>query len=202
MTKNTLYQILRLSEVLRLAYPDKAKHRIKSVLKPSAQSSSLCEVRNAHDSLIIQVEMILKKEQTEPVLLLAAIELMFLNGLRISEVLKIKGSDISKTGNIYINASKGSENRWVTAGRFRDWWLRQRNNSGEIFEVYSRFWFYRQFKRLGLSLDIQGHNNKAVTHSLRHVLVTTSQEQVKNLESSQRQIGHKSIKSTKHYDHR
>ncbi|MDV7393150.1 hypothetical protein RZS08_17390, partial [Arthrospira platensis SPKY1] len=55
-------------------------------------------------------------------------------------------------------------------------------------------------KKRGVSLNLGTGKNKAVTHAPRHLLVSELSSIDKELTTVQKTIGHKSIKSTQHYE--
>jgi len=196
----SLNQVLRLSQVLRQAYTAEHLRRYNSVMTPPAQFTTLCEVPTDVDKLSKRLHSIISPVHPAPIIIKAVVELMYLNSLRISEVLKIKGSDISKIGNIFIHASKGSQDRWTVVSIYREFWLSFRSSPIELGSTYSRFYFYREFKKLGIHFKQKGNKNSSITHAFRHLSVTSQQQQVKNISASARSLGHRSTKSTKHYD--
>jgi integrase len=120
-------------------------------------------------------------------------------GLRVSEVLRINYSDILVSGQIIINASKGSNNRVVTSLYHTNYLLSLKHNTGQIYEGYTRFYYYRLFKSIGLYIVNQSSGNNSVTHSLRHTHVKMLHSSTNDKELIQRTIGHKSKKSTEYY---
>ena len=67
-------------------------------------------------------------------------------------------------------------------------------------ESYSRFYYYRLFKRLGLYEKFNGNVNNSVTHYFRHKLLSSFKSEEIEIETRQNFIGHKSKKSTKYYE--
>lgn len=131
---------------------------------------------------------------------LVVIELLLFHGCRISEVLRISPNDVLQNGYIKIKGLKGSNDRLVYPYHNSKYWLHALKNTLPIGPTYSRFYFYRLFKRLGLYELNVGKKNKSVTHSFRHKLLQSFNSENIDIENRKNFIGHKSIKSTKHYE--
>lgn len=126
-------------------------------------------------------------------------ELQFFNGLRISEVLRVRLSDVTKSGQIMIRGSKKSNNRLITPAFSNILLMQCKANRLEPFATIDRYYVYRQYKKSGISKKFAHASNNAVTHLFRYVKV--NELHVQNVSNSdiQQFIGHKSIKSTEHY---
>ena len=194
-------QVILLNNLLSELYPYNTQHRVKPVLSPSAQSITLCDSRLPSDSLDSLINSVIAPDSPKPVMIKAVIELMYLNGLRISEVLHIKGSDIAKNGVIKIHGSKGSFDRIAVSSIYKQFWISRRAAPHAIDETFSRFFFYREFKKIGISITNLNGNKNAVTHAFRHLLVTNAMSIDNDLATVAHHIGHKNSKNTKHYDH-
>ncbi|MDV7402936.1 hypothetical protein RZS08_66545, partial [Arthrospira platensis SPKY1] len=90
---------------------------------------------DAAQSMLLQ-SIIIGNKHT-PRIISAVVELLVLHGLRISEVLRIKGEDISERGYIKIKGSKGSYDRIVYGPVHKDFWLSMRNTRDSIGSVFS-----------------------------------------------------------------
>lgn len=171
----------------------------KSVPKPSAQTATLSQdFSNKQTPGSFFMYSVLKNPElsrTDK----AVIELMYLYGLRISEVLSIKSTDVSTIGHIKIRSKKGSNFRVITSLYFPSYWSLEFRLSLPLSDYYSRFYFYRLFKKMGYYQKLSGHNNFSVTHYFRHRLVTDLKSQGFSLQDIKDFLGHKSIKSTEYY---
>lgn len=127
------------------------------------------------------------------------IELMFRNGMRVSELLKLKGSDLMDNGTFIIRASKGSNNRIGFIITHKDLLYCFKGLDYPIFSCYSRQFIYYRFKRLGINIAVFGNHNKAVTHAMRHNLIENMESKYQTSDEIKEAIGHKSVKSTEHY---
>lgn len=173
--------------------------KVKSVKKPFAQSLAMCEVPKL-SQLKNTLNNILDKRNTQlGIYEKAIIELQFLYGLRISEALNIHYSDVLFNGSIKIKGIKGSENRIVYPVQFRDFWIHLHNSSATIPASYNRFYFYRIYKKFGISGIMGSNTNTSVTHYLRYMFVKQLVDSGQDFQQIKHILGHKSIKSTIHY---
>jgi len=129
----------------------------------------------------------------------AVIELQFLYGLRISEVLNIHYSDILPNGSIRIKGLKNSNNRIVFPIQMRSFWFRFLMSESIPPRSYNRFYFYRLYKKLGLYQLSSSNQNASVTHMLRYTYIAQLLEAGETIDSIRQLIGHKNINSTIHY---
>lgn len=191
---------ITLKDLQKILYDDKSKRRIRAVQSPNAQYSKLLHVEPNHINQLTSIIQAIYRSPDQPTFLKAVIELQYLYGLRISEVLNIDKSDILPSGNIRIKGAKRSNDRIVTPSRYMDFWLNATSLFLPICRLYSRFWFYRKFKELGLYSKYGSNINNSVTHSLRHEKVLELKSNLNDTKLSQSFIGHKSINSTVHYE--
>ncbi len=176
------------------------QQRFNSVIASAAHIGTLCENDRTRDQVTKAISTVITGNKETPLILSAICELLFVHGLRISEALNIKGSDISPKGHIKIKGLKKSKDRIISVGLHKSFWLSMRNITQKIGDVYSRFYFYREFKKRGIRLEFNGYKNAAVTHAPRHLLIKELSILDKDLTLVQSTLGHKSIKSTQHYD--
>ncbi len=179
---------------------DKARRGINAGVGSVAQTATLLQPDNLELLQIIERANELLLSDTLPRVLLAVIELQLFYGLRISECLNVTTSDISGTGHIRIRGAKGSNDRIVIPYRFASFWQSEAKPILPIGNVYSRFWFYRQYKALGLYAVFGNSKVKSVTHLFRHLNVLSLKDSFNETELTRQFIGHKSINSTLHYE--
>ena len=171
----------------------------KSVLSPSAQSTILYGLRCQDDYYRFVSSMCSNAKRSRGLLLSVIVDLLLSNGLRVSELLSIRVTDILPNGFIKVKGKKGSNSRLchLMLHRISDLYLVA---SGEyVFEGISRFFVYRCLRSLGLSYSIRGSNRRAVTHAGRHFLVSVLQDSGLEVSVIQGVIGHKSVNSTMYY---
>lgn len=172
---------------------------IKSVTKPSAQYATLCDQGSPDVVPSFDIATFLKEHSELKHVEKAVIELMFLYGLRISEVLQINQSDISKGGNIRIKALKGSSFRIVQSLMFKEFWISESRPLLPLSSVYSRYYFYRLFRKYGLYSTFGVNQKASVTHYFRHLRGLEVQSAFEDWELTASSLGHKSTKSTVYY---
>lgn len=171
----------------------------KSDLSPSAQSAIMYGLCCQEDYYRFVSNMCSDARKYRGLLLSIIVDLLLSNGLRVSELLSIKVTDILPNGFIKVKGKKGSNARLchLMSHRISDLYLVA---SGEyVFEGLSRFFVYRCLRSLGLFYSIRGSNRRAVTHAGRHFLVSVLQDSGLEVSVIQGVIGHKSINSTMYY---
>lgn len=107
----------------------------------------------------------------------AVIELLFLYGLRISEVLNIKATDVTPWGAIVIHTSKTKMTRVVVSPNFGQYWYHILRQSLPLSQIYSRFYYYRLFRKLGYYAQYGNNENFSVTHYFRHEIVRNMEKE-------------------------
>lgn len=173
-----------------------------SALGLSAQSLTLCGVGVVDDYMKYSEALICKAAQHHSIELGVLTDLLFTNGLRISEALSIQSSDIALNGMVKVRGMKGSKDRLCFTSQMGRELVALRSCNGLIFPNFSRFYVYREFKKLGISFNVQGMTNNAVTHAPRHMFVLQAKDSGWDTADTQAAIGHNSIESTKQYERR
>lgn len=198
-TEETRQQILSLPFLFRRMPGYEDTRRDDSVTAPSAQHSTLLFNRDSVKALIKQVLNVLDPGHESPLVVKAVLEVLFLNGCRISEVIDAPGTLIAATGHLVVKGKKKSGDRILVTSRYTDYWLGRRGKPERISDVYSRFWFHRYFKKYGVTLNIGSAQRQAVTHAMRHLLIRSTFDASQDLETIKDYVRHKSINSTRHY---
>jgi integrase len=127
------------------------------------------------------------------------IKLLQLYGLRISEVLALSPSDIISKNTIIIKGLKHSKDRIINVSFADDFFLKCKNNSVYPFAGWSRFFVYREFKKLGIIYKSELSSKYSITHAYRHLVIKELSDNNINLQSMADFIGHKNEKNTKKY---
>lgn len=179
-----------------------APQLICSVSTPSVQIPVLYSVDNQPKSDITNVvESLLANPNISDTTKLM-IDLMYTNGLRVSELLRIRGTDILHNGSYVIHASKGSSDRIGHVSTQKVLFLSHLGSPYPIFDGYSRQSVYNIFRKHGISSATFGNTNRSVTHLLRHNYIESVMAASGSLQCTQSAVGHKSTRSTLHYiDH-
>lgn len=181
-----------------LRFLDKKKPATRAVVSPSALSTKLCEHSNtaytAKSKELLEREAILQLNYPLRAMLL----LLQDHGLRVSELLGISGGDIFKDGKVLIRGLKGSRNRIIHSGEIGAYMESCAGVHGRIWVEYSRFWLYRELKKMGVILAHEGKERHSVTHAFRHQYIAQA-NQIDGIETAQHSVGHRSSNSTKQY---
>lgn len=173
--------------------------RSKSDLNPSAQTAGLCGLgfTTEQENQLIYIGNIINDNKNNA--FGAVTELLFLYGLRISEALSVCGSDVKSDGSIRIKTLKGGSVRIVFPVVCVDFWLGFRFNRFPIVNVFSRFYFYREFKKLGLMAHFGNNDKFSTTHYLRHLKVLSMRNSGYSDIEISKFLGHNSFKSLDFY---
>lgn len=175
------------------------KHRIEAVPSSSAQYIKLCErVRNIiseNSSFSINIDA--NKNQND--ILNLIILLQYYYGMRISEVLNIRISELKIGRFCIVKGLKGSHDILISDDLLIDVLTYYKNIGLEVFEGISRFYVYREFKKMGIQINGGGKVNLAVTHSFRHNLAKDLRDSGYKDEDVTLALHHKSKSSQKNY---
>ncbi len=141
----------------------------------------------------------------------AMMELMYSSGLRVSELLSLKVSQINYEKGIIRIIGKGNKERIVPVGEFAMEYVakyvttaRKKNkgrNSQTLFlnrygEPLSRVYFFLQIKKYALEAGI---DKEISPHTIRHCFATHMLENGAELRAIQEMLGHSSIATTQIY---
>lgn len=191
---------LTFADLQKILYSDVDSVRSKSVQASPAQTTILLHESSDNVNHVTSVVTRLFTDVNTPDFLKAVVELQFLYGLRISEVLNIERTDVSSSGYIRVKGLKHSNSRIVRPVNYLEFWLHSGSHLLPLCNTYSRFYFYRKYKQLGLSVKYEGRSNNSVTHLFRHEVVQDLQRNFDETSTTQKFIGHKNIKNTKRYE--
>lgn len=178
---------------------DMIKSRSTSVLTPSAQNTTLCDLESSSEKQLQSfMARVLACTCLSPidkgVMLLCLCE-----GLRISEVLNITSNDWRACHKVYISGKKGSFDRVVTVRYFCEELVHYTRCNGPLYIAGSRYYYYREMKKLGIIFKSQNSSKASVTHAGRHLLADDLYQRGNDIELSQRTLGHRKTSSTRHY---
>ncbi len=142
-----------------------------------------------------------------------ALELLYAAGLRISELLSLKLSDLFLREGFLRCSGKGSKERIVPIGSFASQWverylkevrpgLRKRGGTDILIlsargRRLSRMGFWKILKRYALRAGLEDVS----PHTLRHSFATHLLEGGADLRAVQEMLGHSSISTTQIYTH-
>lgn len=144
----------------------------------------------------------------------AMLELMYATGLRISELINLKMSNIDLELNLIKTIGKGSKERIIPVGDYATEYLKEyiynyrssfikKNNSEYLFlnrsgNKMSRQMFFKIIQKLALEKNIK---TKFSPHTLRHSFATHMLEYGADLRTIQELLGHSNISTTQIYTH-
>lgn len=176
-----------------------ALRRYNSESIPCAQTNTLCESGSIADELSDRYITCWAKEMSSNPLMALTIWLMYAEGLRISEILKINGKDITRSYNIRIKSSKGSNDRLINAGLHSAFLKNYAGKDVNIYKDYNRFYFYRELRKRGLSYRFEGNKHSSVTHLGRHLFALDNKKIADSEMSVSKMLGHKNELNQKYY---
>lgn len=173
--------------------------RTKTVLSPSAQINTMYAIGELETVNSSEYEK--KIELLKPLYydIYVIANLQYSYGLRISEVLNIRYSDITKGHRLIIHGLKGSDSKIIDVSKFKDVFVYLGKNTSFVFSHIDRFFVYRVFKKFGLTFQSKSSSRQSVTHSLRHQFVNELRSEGVDSLIIQKSIGHKNAKNTEIY---
>ena len=174
--------------------------RINTVVRPTAQiETKFAENSQFLDEMNAKVEDILSKNEV-PELLKRFIYIQSRSGTRVSEILNIQYTDIISPTIIRIKGLKRSNDRLIHIDRYSDYFIFCKVNMINPFANFNRYFIYREYRKLGFVVSFVNSNKKAVTHSFRYKYIKNLKDNDVNLDLIQKEIGHKTIKTTERYE--
>lgn len=177
----------------------KSKAKNGSDSKPSTRPYPSCDLNYKDEALHNAILMQIEQKENENSVVHAIAGLMLRNGLRISEAISIKGTDVDEDLQVYVKGLKGSDNRFCQIVDCKGFWYMFKGKQEAISDVFSRYYFYREFKKRGWEIRHSNGKPGSVTHAMRHMHIRKLSAKLGNTEEVRKLIGHKNIKSTEHY---
>ena len=142
-----------------------------------------------------------KSKQTNAGLYILILKLIYLSGLRISEALNLKWSDINHQDNSIYVYGKGSKERKVFI--INDYLVQLKNlekNNQHVFTINKKKISTRSVNKfLQNCYDNSLIKNKLSSHIFRHSFATTMLENNADIRHIQKLLGHSSISTTEIY---
>lgn len=170
-----------------------------SVLTPSAQHVTPCDLREELEVVIKAIEFARAKLMNECPPLFALLDIQYTYGLRISEALGIKVMDIFPSGKILVRGLKGSMSRIITPGMSLSYFQRCQASNIHPFVMLDRFFVYRQYNKMGIKHYFKENGKYAVTHIFRYLAIKELSHGCEDYELVSKFIGHKNKSNTKIY---
>ena len=186
----------RLDQLVR---KDLSKKRSRSAPTPNENAPAPCTpgtdwVATLEDML---AEVTRNAKRGDTVAIMAY--LLFLNSMRVQELLAIRCDEISPFGTFRIHAGKGSVNRIGQSGEVAWYLINKRSSPKYLFDCWNTRTIYYQFRKRGYRKFLPGKSNASVTHLFRHAAVYLSKGINADKEAIQLQLGHRSKESQSYY---
>lgn len=193
------FQILNDRLMDRLLSVQPNKDRYKSGIPSPAQTGTQCGTGSISEPAELVPESSKKRIMKENPRLMHLINFMIASGSRISEALKVNHWEITKTGHVKLHQLKGSGDRIVHSGMAMQYLLNCAKSKQQPWADWNRFFVYREFKKFGIGLQLQGRKKKSITHSVRHTVAKQIKKAGMTIEDSKQALGQKNVKSTTYY---
>lgn len=127
------------------------------------------------------------------------INLQFISGLRISDLIKIERRNIDLNLNLHINQSKGSNPKIISLLFSPIFWRDYKIGLHTPIYVYSYSFFYHLYKRFGLVVSNAPGRSNSVTHFARKSLAQNTFNATESVDSVAAALGHRSTNSSLYY---
>lgn len=173
---------------------------VNSDLNPLAQTPELLQAEKDIKYFKSKFDHMIYRDRVYGDKVKLIVWLLFQTGARISEVLQLKSSDITKEWFVKIRGLKGSDNRVVKVEKPPFPVFINHRIDYYLFPEFSRFFIYRVCKKYNLKLQVQGMKKESVTHAFRHYYATQALNLQDETNAAGKSLGHKSRKSILHYD--
>lgn len=170
-----------------------------SVKMPSAHITNPCSVRT---DMCSQMDVLYTKwigNQGNYSKIGAVVELMYIGGVRVSEALRVRPTDVTSRGDVMVRGLKGSNDRLVTPLKYQSFWLRYRSGGGSVESEVSRFYVYREMRKHGLYMKYGNNQLNSVTHMFRHLKALSMRDGGMEQEAISHILGHKQVSNSKFY---
>lgn len=175
------------------------ENRIKSVSTLTAETAKLIQPFLQNEPGISSgVYAIIQNPQINN-LIKAILTLQITEGLRISEVLAITGTNIDESCHIFIKGKKGSSNRIIQPLFYRDIWYRYKKCPYPISDIFSDSMLRKMYEKYGIKKQFGVNVNNSITHVFRHFEISARMKISNDIDTTKMSIGHKSAKTTKIY---
>jgi len=134
-----------------------------------------------------------------PSVLVAGVRLLFDFGLRASDMLSIKRSDITLDGKIIVKQGKGSNILICNLSNDVSLWLDYRNGLHSDLSTFNYQYLYRLMKKCNLKLDGINGRNDSVTHIGRKMVAQSIYNETNDIQAVKAALGHVSEGSSLFY---
>lgn len=132
-------------------------------------------------------------------LVIELVRVQWVYGLRISDLLKIHPSNITKNLTCVIEQSKNSMPLSISLAINPEFWSKYRTGAQRLAGELNRWFFYRLYERYGLVIYNGEGSNNSVTHAGRKALAREIYEQTGDAKNVTTALGHKSERTAWYY---
>lgn len=174
--------------------------RFNAVTTTPAQSTKLLQPASSREMIFISMKSKIFENPLLSPLFKYAVQIMFQSGCRVSEIIRMRKSDISPSFLVHIRASKGSNNQIIPIQPWPGLGLNYDTLPDDLFANFSRHYIYRQLKQLGIYELFEAHKNNSVTHLFRHLLAKESMNYFNDKTATSKNLGHKNPDNLKYYE--
>ena len=182
------------------AYLARGRQTTKSVSTPSAQNVKLLQARTYEVAALNTLKRIAQEGVNRHGVYAVGIDLMVSGGLRLSEVIVAKSIFVNEVGQVLIKGTKGSADKLVTPLYCADFWRKYHGWCVNPCSLWSRWSWYRVFKKAGIVVHEDGKKNCTVTHVARKIQAHSLFNAGVEIGSIADVMGHRSISSTEFYN--
>lgn len=176
------------------------KSGTKSVSTLPAQNVKLLQTRTCEETISDTLRHIAQKGIDSYGVYALGIDLMLSGGLRLSEVITTKMLFVNQLGQVLVKGTKGSADKLVTPLYCANYWRKYNGWLNNPCAMWSRWSWYRFFKKEGIMFHEHGKKNDTVTHAPRKLQAHTLFNAGVEIESIADVMGHRSINSTDFYN--
>jgi Phage integrase family len=173
--------------------------RSKSESTPNAQIVTQCSAGYRSGTIENESSSQYERIKRENTRLFYLIEFMNASACRITEALSIKPTNCTSSGHVLINCLKGGKQRIVSSGMATEFIKSCASRKISPWSDWNRFFVYREMKKFGIGIKLNGRVRKSITHSIRHNVAKSIKRSGMSIEVSKQALGHQSINSTAHY---
>lgn len=182
----------------RIYFYEKKFKPIKE-LTPSAQSTTLCAVGVDWSTVSNELLGLIGTCRCSHIMFYELAMIMYYSGCRVSEVLRLKRSDIISKNQLFLHASKNSDDRIITVPNLDLSNYLSIVDSDYILFPLSRFHVYRYSVTLGLNLLCNGLFESKPTKLFRYCYASLLYSKTKNLSLVASTLGHKNVENSRYY---
>lgn len=201
-----------LSYLIEMDYPTPLPPQIVKLVKTEKKISKVAELEQLKQ--LIEFPSKIEKDPIIGMRNRAILEVLFSTGLRISELVNLKISEISKNGQIYV-MGKGKKERFVyltprAYKHLNEYLATRSDDSPYVFIPYRGRNNLDRSKKISTNYiqlkikkyrELLGINVPTSAHSLRHGFATYLAESGANPAAIQILLGHESLDTTTRYVH-